>query len=198
MTDTVELVNLIGEQLQPHLDALAALRIEVFREYPYLYDGDTGYERNYLRTYANAERSFCVLARDGADIVGAATGIPLEDETEEFIAPIQAEGLPVGDIFYFGESVLRRSYRGRGIGAAFMREREAYARELGFRQLMFCSVLRPETHPRKPAGYRPLDAFWESRGFRRHPTLKTWYRWRDLDDHEETLKPMVYWVKTLS
>ncbi len=197
MSDGVTLVPLVGPQLKPYLDALAALRIEVFREFPYLYDGDTGYERNYLNTYATADRSFCVLARDGETIVGAATGIPLEDETEEFLAPIRAEGLPVNDIFYFGESVLQRPYRGRGIGAAFMREREAYARRLGFSELMFCSVLRPETHPRKPPGYRPLDGFWESRGFRRHPTLKTWYRWRDLDDHEETLKPMVYWVKTL-
>jgi hypothetical protein len=30
---------------------LAQLRITVFREFPYLYDGDLAYEQNYLRTY---------------------------------------------------------------------------------------------------------------------------------------------------
>ncbi len=194
---TVSLQRLVGAEIRPHLDAVAALRIEVFREFPYLYDGDLEYERRYLSTYAASPRSLCVLARDGDTVVGAATGIPLQDETEEFIAPLLAEGLDVAETFYFGESVLRHSYRGQGIGAAFMREREAYARELGFRQLMFCAVQRPENHPRRPRDYRPLDAFWESRGFRRHPRLLTWYRWRDLDDVDETLKPMAFWLKRL-
>lgn len=197
MTGSVSLERLVGAELNRHLEDLAALRIEVFREFPYLYDGDMDYERRYLATYARSPRSLCVLARDGDTVVGAATGIPLQDETEELIAPLKAEGLDVDGIFYFGESVLRRSYRGQGIGAAFMREREAYARELGFRQLMFCAVQRPDNHPRRPHDYRPLDGFWESRGFHRHPTLQTWYRWRDLDDVEETLKPMAYWIRDL-
>ncbi len=194
---TVLLERVTGSALEPYLDDLAALRIEVFREFPYLYDGDPAYERRYLSTYAASARSLCVLARDGGSVVGAATGIPLEDETEEFTTPLKTEGLDIRETFYFGESVLRCSYRGQGIGAGFMREREAYAREQGFRQLMFCAVQRPDDHPRRPRDYRPLDAFWESRGFRRHPRLVTWYRWRDLDDVEETRKPMAFWLKRL-
>ncbi|MCC5858410.1 MAG: GNAT family N-acetyltransferase [Ectothiorhodospiraceae bacterium] len=196
--ETVSLERLVGDQMNPHLEELAALRIEVFREFPYLYDGDMDYERGYLATYARSSRGLCVLARDGDTVVGAATGIPLEDETAEFILPLQAEGLDVPGTFYLGESVLRRSYRGQGVGAAFMREREAYARELGFSRLMFCAVQRPDDHPRRPPDYRPLDDFWKSRGFSRHPRLRTWYRWRDLDDVEETLKPMAFWFKSLA
>ena len=36
--------NAVGEVL----DDLARLRIAVFRDWPYLYDGDVAYERDYL------------------------------------------------------------------------------------------------------------------------------------------------------
>ena len=39
------------------MEALAAQRIRVFREFPYLYDGDVGYEREYLATYVHSPRS---------------------------------------------------------------------------------------------------------------------------------------------
>ena len=35
-------------EIQAHVDELAALRIRVFRDFPYLYDGDLDYERAYL------------------------------------------------------------------------------------------------------------------------------------------------------
>ncbi|MCE2695092.1 MAG: hypothetical protein LW645_12620 [Verrucomicrobiaceae bacterium] len=35
----LRLQNFQGSEIEPHLDALGALRISVFREYPYLYDG---------------------------------------------------------------------------------------------------------------------------------------------------------------
>lgn len=38
----------VGEAMLGALDALAALRNEVFREWPYLHDGDLAYERGYL------------------------------------------------------------------------------------------------------------------------------------------------------
>ena len=54
MPDTLTFHELSGPALEPWLDALGALRIRVFREYPYLYDGTLEYEREYLRTYVNA------------------------------------------------------------------------------------------------------------------------------------------------
>ena len=35
-------------EAEASFDALARLRITVFRDYPYLYDGDAAYERDYL------------------------------------------------------------------------------------------------------------------------------------------------------
>ena len=41
---------------------LAALRIRVFREFPYLYEGTTDYEREYLHTDIQAPNAIIVVA----------------------------------------------------------------------------------------------------------------------------------------
>ncbi|HRQ91226.1 MAG TPA: GNAT family N-acetyltransferase, partial [Bacteroidia bacterium] len=51
MTPAFTYEELHGDTLRPHLRELGGLRIAVFREYPYLYDGDLDYEERYLETY---------------------------------------------------------------------------------------------------------------------------------------------------
>ena len=43
-----------GPDLNNYIDNIARLRIEVFRDFPYLYDGTMEYERNYLQTYSRS------------------------------------------------------------------------------------------------------------------------------------------------
>ncbi|HMO71814.1 MAG TPA: GNAT family N-acetyltransferase, partial [Paracoccaceae bacterium] len=81
-----------GAALDARLDALAALRIAVFRDWPYLYDGDMDYERRYVATYRDSPGAILVGAFDGDQIVGAATGTPMEDHPE-FAEPLSAAGL---------------------------------------------------------------------------------------------------------
>lgn len=186
-----------GEAAAPYVEDLARLRIAVFRAFPYLYEGDLAYERKYLSAYARSAQSLFVLALDGAKVVGAATAMPMSEETEEFRAPFLAAGWDVGRIFYYGESVLLPEHRGEGIGVRFFEAREAAAREGGFAQACFCAVERPADHPLRPADYVPLDAFWRKRGYARHPELRTAFSWRDLGEAEESLKPMVFWMKAI-
>ncbi|HEX2082701.1 MAG TPA: GNAT family N-acetyltransferase, partial [Xanthomonadaceae bacterium] len=51
-----------GAAVRPHLDAVARLRMAVFRDWPYLYEGDMDYERDYLSAYARSPGSVFVLA----------------------------------------------------------------------------------------------------------------------------------------
>ncbi|MDH4609527.1 GNAT family N-acetyltransferase [Pseudomonas sp. BN102] len=188
-----------GAAIAPHIDDLARLRLTVFREYPYLYDGSLEYEARYLATYAESPESLFVLAQDGERVVGASTGLPMADETEEFQRPFREKGWDPQRIFYFGESVLLPEYRGSGLGVRFFAEREAYARHLGrFGHCAFCAVERPADHPRRPPGYQPLNEFWARRGYRHHPELRTEYHWRDLDEQSESAKPMSFWLKELT
>lgn len=187
-----------GPAIAPHLNAVAALRIAVFREYPYLYDGDHGYEERYLATYAATAASLVVLARDGERVVGAATGMPLLAHGEDVVAPFVAAGYVPERVFYFGESVLEPAYRGRGIGHAFLDEREAHARAHGFALATFCAVVRAADDPRRPADYRPLDALWARHGFARQPPLTTSFAWREVGAPAETSHLMAFWTKALT
>ena len=99
MDDAITLECLSGAALRPHLDAVAALRIAVFRDWPYLYHGDAAYEREYLDAYAQSADSIVVLARHGDAVVGASTGIPLVQDSAEFQAPFLARGVDVSKVF---------------------------------------------------------------------------------------------------
>lgn len=190
--------RLAGAAIAQQLPELARLRIQVFREFPYLYEGSEAYERAYLQTYIDSADSLFVLVFDGERLVGASSGLPLSDEVAELRQPFEQRGEPLERIFYCGESMLLPAYRGRGLGVRFFEEREAHAKRLGrFEQICFCAVQRPATHPRRPADYVPLDAFWQRRGYQQRPDLQTDFSWQDLDEASESPKPMMFWMKSL-
>ena len=194
--DPITLQSLSGAALLPHLDEVARLRIAVFRDWPYLYDGDPGYEREYLAAYAGSPDSVVVLARVGEEVVGASTGIPLAQDSTEFQAPFLSRGIDVSRVFYCGESVLLPAYRGRGIGHAFFDAREAHARALGgFAWTAFAAVDRDPGDPRRPAAHRGNDAFWGKRGYEHRADLSTMLSWQDIGEAGETEKPMSFWLK---
>ena len=189
---------LAGAALDASLDAVARLRIAVFRDWPYLYDGDLDYERRYLAPYRDNPRAVVAGALQGDRLVGAATGTPMEDHADDFAAPFAATGIALSDIFYCAESVLLPQFRGQGVGHRFFDIREAQARKLGRRHVAFCSVQRPADHPARPAGYRPLDAFWRARGYAPVPGVIASFRWRDLGDSMESAKPLQFWMRDLT
>jgi GNAT superfamily N-acetyltransferase len=196
MTNNLRVQRMTGPALEAYVPALARLRIEVFRDFPYLYDGDPGYEDRHLRTYIDSPGSVIVVVLDGESVVGASTALPLGEADPAFQQPFTRQGFDLTDVFYLGESVLLPAYRGRGLGVRFFEEREAQARELGgFPWAAFCAVDRRTDHPRRPADYQPLDRFWSNRGYTRHPELTTTYHWKDLDENEETEKTMTFWLK---
>jgi ribosomal protein S18 acetylase RimI-like enzyme len=187
------------DEVAARIDDLAHLRIAVFREWPYLYDGDLDYEREYLETYVDSPSSVLVVAEDAGRVVGASTGVPLADEDEAFRAPYAAAGIDPDRVFYFGESVLLPEYRGRGIGHRFFDAREAHATALGrFRWTSFCAVVRAGDDPRRPPAYRPLDAFWSARGYQRRADIVTTIAWKELGEAVATDKPLVAWLRPIA
>ena len=188
---------LTGAALDQALDGVARLRIEVFRAFPYLYDGDVDYERRYLEVYRESARAVLVGAFDGDRLVGAATGTPMADHAEDFAAAFEGTGIDLSTLFYCAESVLLPEYRGRGVGHSFFDLREAHARRLGYERACFCGVLRPADHPLRPADYAPLDPFWRKRGYAPLPGVVAHFRWKDIDQAEETEKPLQFWMREL-
>ena len=193
---SITLKTLHGADISGHLDDIARLRICVFRDWPYLYEGDVAYEADYLRTYTQAPRSIAVLALDGDKVVGASTGLPMDDEAEAFRAPLQTAGIDSFRVFYCGESVLLPDYRGRGIGHAFFDTREAHARTLGgFDWCAFAAVDRPRDDSRRPTDHRDNDVFWAKRGYRRSD-IAMHLPWNEAD-RGETMHTLNFWLRPL-
>ncbi|HQV03616.1 MULTISPECIES: GNAT family N-acetyltransferase [unclassified Novosphingobium] len=195
MTLTVR--PLTGAEIRAAIADLAALRIAVFAAFPYLYDGDAGYEAEYLKEFVAAPDAVLVAAFDADRIVGAATASPMWAQKAEFRAPFEARGIATDRLFYFGESVLLSDYRGHGIGHAFFDHREEQARRCGATAATFAAVIRPDDHPARPDGYTPLEAFWAKRGYAPVPGFITELAWKEHGEAGESLKPMQYWMRAL-
>jgi GNAT superfamily N-acetyltransferase len=198
----LRIVTLTGAELRSAAPRLAQLRIEVFRDFPYLYDGTLDYEREYLAALTASKDSIIVAALDGDEIVGCATGSGLRGTHAEFIEPFLAEpfqalGLNIGEVFYCGESVLSPAYRGLGLGHQFFNHREAHAKERGYKHAAFCAVTRPADHPLAPANYAPLDPFWHKRGYRKVAGMIASFSWKDVDQPAPTQHPMQFWMREL-
>lgn len=194
----IKYLRLTGEEARAYVQELATLRLKVFWDFPYLYEGSLDYEKKYLETYFKAKHSFIFLVQDGDNIVGATTSIWAQEEEDSFKEPFRKAGIDPTKVFYFGESVLLPEYRGRGIGKMFFTERENYARSLPFIEyLSFCAVIRSKDHPLRPANYEPLDRLWHSQGFELVPSLTTQYDWKDRDEEKSTVKDMQFWIKKI-
>ncbi|MCF2506305.1 GNAT family N-acetyltransferase [Dyadobacter sp. CY107] len=199
MSDQLTFAAYKGVEIAAVVEALGALRIAVFHDYPYLYEGSLDYEKGYLQIYVRSERAFLFSVFDGSKMVGATTCIPLTDEAAEVRKPFEDAGFDISTIFYFGESILLPEYRGSGLGHRFFDEREAHARSFGnFEVSCFCSVERGDNHPAKPADYRPNDAFWLKRGYVKEPALQSIMEWPDIGETSSSAKNMTFWIKPLN
>lgn len=196
MSTELTIRRLSGAQVRDAIHEVAALRIAVFRDWPYLYDGDEAYERRYLEAYAKSPRSVFVLACDNGRIVGASTGLPLLDDTAEFRVPFEERGIALGEVFYFGESVLLPAFRGRGLGHCFFDHREAHAREQGFKLAAFCAVDRSTEDARRPKNHRDNDLFWQKRGYQRQAGMTMRLSWKELE-RGELEHELTFWTRAL-
>ena len=88
------------EEFNAGIDELAFLRINVFREYPYFYDGNLEYDKNYLCQYLSTKNSILVIARDKERIIGAISGIPL-NKTFSDCRNVFVEQMLQAFIFFF-------------------------------------------------------------------------------------------------
>ena len=75
----IEIHRVTGKGVLDYLEDAARLRIEVFREFPYLYEGDVESERGYLGDYGECPRSVFVVAIGDGKVVGVSTGLPLAE-----------------------------------------------------------------------------------------------------------------------
>lgn len=188
---------ILAPEIEQRILEISAIRINIFKDFPYIYDGSIEYEVKYLTRYVNSAsaRIFLVENQNG-QVVGMSTCLKLEDEMGEIKKPFIQSGFDISKIFYFGESLLLSEYRGFGLGHRFFDEREKHALSYPEIQMTsFCAVQRSENHSLRPLNYKPLDEFWLKRGYQKQNNLFCELEWKDVDQPLETKKNLTFWTK---
>lgn len=189
---------LTGTAIAEVLDDVATLRLEIFREYPYLYQGRREDELKYLITYAEAPDACVILAYHGHAVIGAVAGMPLIHEDAQMLDAFAAGiEFPLNVAYYIGELLFLPAYRNCGLGQKLLDRLECHIRSLGrYRTLTCATVERPDDHPLRTRDYIPITRFLARTGFVRLSGVTTSFMWSETDgvkrDH-----PMQFWSKEL-
>lgn len=192
---TIEVLK--GSEVIPYLSKLAELRLSFFRNYPYLYEGNLRDEEEYLTMYARSENSVFGVVKEGEEIVGLVTGLPLLECHEAHKNPwIQHED---PNVFYLGEIVLSERYQTTDLQEKLYRQFENVVKAIGMHDaIVVCEIERKEEDLKKTENELSSEVLWNGRGFIRHPEISGYFSWKEIGDLEESDHLMVYWKKPLS
>ncbi len=196
--NTFKFESLKGAEAKKFIQPLAELRIEVFREFPYLYDGTFEYEKKYLERYFASKNACVVILKNEEEIIGASTAIYLPDE-DPMISQALARFYDPHSFVYFGESIIKKAYRGQGFGKKFFELREEFARSIqGVKWTGFCAVIRDSQDTRRPKEYFSPEALWLKQSYKKVEGLFAEIAWKELDEEKESPKKLQFWTKELS
>jgi GNAT superfamily N-acetyltransferase len=188
---------LTGTAIAGILDEVAMLRLEIFQEYPYLYQGRREDELTYLGTYAESPDACVILAYHEQAVVGAVAGMPLIHEDAQMRDAFAGTTFPHNEVYYVGELLFRPAYRNCGLGQKLLDRLESRIRSLGrYRHLTCATVERPDDHPLRPRDYTPITRFLARTGFVRLSGVTTHFIWRETDSVKRD-HPMQFWIKEL-
>ena len=188
---------LTGTAISEVLDDVATLRLEIFREYPYLYQGRREDELKYLSTYVEAPDACVILAYDGHVVIGAVAGMPLIHEDAQMLDAFAGIEFPLNEAYYVGELLFLPVYRNCGLGQKLLDLHESHIFPFGrYRSLTCATVWRPDDHPSRPCDYIPITRFLSRNGFVQFSEVTANFIWLEIDgvkrDH-----PMQFWSKEL-
>ena len=196
--NAIHIQTFTGAAIAQAQAAFQFLHVDVFRDWPYLYQGDAA-ERPYIASYVDHPRAALFLATHAGQPIGAATCLPLGDESANVQAPFLERGWDVRRFFYFGEGVVLSQWRGKGVGVRFFALRESHARAVSTADFaLFCSVRRPDDHPLRPKQPHTNDAFWRRRGYVPLPGVSCTMTWPDIGEAESSRHTLDFWIKSLN
>ena len=176
-----------GKEVASLIPEFAHLRMTVFREPPYSYEGNFAEELEYLAMYAKSSDSVFVIAKDGDRMIGAATGLPLDHSLHKMRDFFIQKGIGIGSWFYLGEIILLKEYRQRKLGHKMYQVFEKTVGEIGSYDRIACMELN----------HAPAELFLIRQGFIKVPQLILNHSWKEIGSEGETNHPMIFLMKAL-
>ncbi len=191
----VQVILCQNAAIEPYIDDIARLRIEIFREYPYLYEGDYPTEANYLRKFVDVRDTMAVLLEDDGAIAGALTGLPLRcEDPQTILAPWAGEDIERH--YYFSDALLLPAYRGHGYSTLLIDAAYRALREMGrYDTITLASIERTGVEP--PGGYRSVTELWQKLGFTATDKV-CMIPWLDTGDDTASEKPLRFWMRGMA
>lgn len=154
---------LTNQEVTPLLPFVASLRINVFREYPYLYDGNFKEEMDDLEHCAQLPHNAIAIAYHKNTPIGFLYGIPLVEFQSHFENPVidlfKEKNLQPETCYYFADVIILPEHRGNHLTKKLFDVLEAYAQENGYSSASFITE-NHEVHPLKPVDYKSLAPLW--------------------------------------
>lgn len=197
--ETCHMQVLKGEAIRPYVKDITDLCLVVYREFPYLYEGTEEEYMPAIEHYAQSPLGIACVLFDNQKLVGIAIGEPMGAMREKYKQPLlnfysESE---LDAFFYFGEFLLLKEYREKGLGQKMYFELEKQINEEGqLRTICFCKIAEFDKHPLMPKNYKSLDEFWTKLGFSQREEIATSVFWRNIGEEEDSPHKMIYWVKS--
>jgi GNAT superfamily N-acetyltransferase len=196
--DNITYKTLKGNDITPYASDINTICAKVYREYPYLYEAEMDDYTYYLGLYGKSANSIIVFAFDGTKVIGMATGIPLTEYRSHYVQPFAQNKYDINKIFYVGELVLFKEYRGQGIGKQLYMTLEDSAKHTNkYNLIAFSQIDESFVKQPQPDDYKQIDGFWTKLGFVKHPELSYDASWKVIGDIDYSKHPMYFWTKQL-
>lgn len=188
-----------GDAIAELIPFIAEQRLAIFKEYPYLYQGNYEGEYMYLAWFASLPHSAVAVAYQNSQPIGFFTGTAFADFAPHFQGSFELfenAGLDPAIYYYLSEAIVLPEYRNKSLCRHMTQALEQYARARGFSAGCF-TCEQHEHHPLKPAGYKELGPLFAKLGYRK-TELTIFFAW-DTIQLDGSIKaashPLTYWVR---
>lgn len=200
-THTIKVVH--GADSAEYMDCLGSLRLETFKEFPYLYVGTKEIEDHYVGWYPKDPNTLFGIAQVQGKFAGILTGVPLRSLCNRDLNTQNAcekAGLVIADYYYLGEVITLKEFRNQGIATSNFKALEENAKKLGYKHTCFITVEREENHPLKPADYKGPASLFTKLGYTKTDSRFP-FLWPTIQQNGSVIQDfenfVVLWIKEL-
>lgn len=185
--EKVEIHIFEGNDAKPYLSLLADLRLEVFKEPPYLYLGNKEDELHYGARYLSKNLIISITTINGR-FAAIGTGLPLV-EAQEVIRDVREKLNDLESIYYYGEVIVLSEFRGKGLLKKILATQDEYIKTKGFTKVSMMTVIRDsvESELGEKLGYTKTEM-----------TIRCpWLTIQPDGSAKKEVNQLLFWIKSL-